>query len=479
MSTSTICSQASTVSSSTFVVHLRTLRQLLASGAGRLRTLQPIERLDVMQLERFISELETGCYRISPANWIRVRTRLFDMRVQEFGNQQLHDARTPDENRYALDNMPESPRLTWHSYIEGHVVGLEDGRLAKRIDVSRAIPFCGVRVPVVLSDVERAQDAVSRVRWITGPRQCVVCHGYHLDWTAAAEHHDEQHVSESPDNTEIHCPKCQGISMRFEREGMVLITHCLCGWEGTTSLLGLDQSIVEDNLQAVLSAPTRDCEDEPDVLVVDASGDERQHEGCHEGDESDVYLEEAEEGDLVQALEQMSDGTDLPVAESTDDDSDVDTVLTREMVTFWASPEQIGLRRRLLDATMRGQLTRSSSASVDDPESLTASRERLGLIWMVAATLTHSCPRLSVDEQNEFVLWLVGCADDELRQYLPEGAEECELPHVYAKIRAWMRTCGIYVKKFHSRTAGVRILSRQFGVSEAAFRTAVDMMAAA
>ena len=493
-----------TVQSSRFLANFRSLRQMIATSS--LRGLRPIERLDEMQLRRLMDELETGRYRISPANWMRLRDRVHVMELQEFGNRQLRNARTADENRYDMDNMPLSPDMRGAStHVRGQVVCLEDGRLAKRVDRLRAIPFCGLQVPVRLSDLERAQDGKSLVRWITGSVQCRRCDGYHLP-AQTLKTAQESHVStdastgllESDDSSsnamvsEIRCPHCQGPSLNFAREGMVLIAHCLCGWEGITSLLGLDATLVAQNTQSVLAALVRDVQDEEELLMPTNDWDGMAEQlVTDEGDGQD--FEESEAGDLVDTLVGMTEGTETS-AESTEssegtadqDEADpdalevLDAVMTSQLVQFWASSEHVGLRRMLLDRTMCGQLTPrnvSSDSDQTDCELTAVSRDRLGLVWMVAATLTSACSRFTFTQQEEFVSWLLASTDAELRMFLPEGAEELPMPNVYAKIRSWMRYCRQRVQKFHSVSAGVRILSRQFGVSETAFRTAIHMNA--
>ncbi len=466
---------------STRMQGLRQSRVLLPG----LSSLKPVERLDDMQLERLMMELETGRYRISPANWMRLRERLYYMQVHEFGNRQLRNERTADENRYDQDNLPLAPDLMWRSKIRGHVIGLEDGRLARRVDHLRAIPYCGLQVPVWLSDVERAQDGISLVRWITGPMQCARCEGYHLGASPSGSSVTVPRAQETS-SAEITCPHCHGESLRFEREGMVLIAHCLCGWEGVTSLLGLDAQVVAQNLHSVLAAPIRDVEDEEESLMPRTNWDGMVDTQVEASEEE---FEESEAGDLVETLVGMTEGTETsaehtePSESAADDIQDemdaLDAVMTRDMVQFWASPAHIGLRRLLLDYTMRGQLTPSwlVERSEANPEHVVVSRERLGLIWMVAATLTQACGRFSLTQQEEFVAWLIESSDDELRQFLPEGTEELPLPNVYAKIRSWMRSCRQRVIKFRSQSAGVRLLSRQFGVSETAFQTAITMIA--
>ncbi len=447
-----------------------------------LRVMKPVERLDEDQLMELMSMIESGRFRISSANWLRLRERAHFVALHEFGNRQLRNARTAEENRYEEDNRPESPNLTWKSEgIRGMVIGLEDGRIARRIDAERAIPFCGLLSPVWLSDVERRQDGVSRVRWVTGPVQCSRCDGYHLSSKPALQESLPPAAVSPEADEEISCPHCHGISLRFEREGLLLTAHCLCGWESTTSLIGLDQRIVEDNTRSILAASVRDVEDETDVLVLDT---EEKAVGVLEEGSTEEEFEELESGDLMDALVGMTDGSenagisDASTVSGVPDDLDeidLDAVMTREMVQFWTSWEHVDLRRLLLDYTMRGEL--SPSMSMDETGS--ASCDRLALIWMVAATLTQGCGRMSPQQREELVLWLVQSPDDVLRQFLPEGAEDISLPNVYAKIRSWMRSCRQRVVKFRSESAGVRLLSRQFGVSETAFRTAIRLMAVA
>jgi hypothetical protein len=111
------------------------------------------------------------------------------------------------------------------------------------------------------------------------------------------------------------------------------------------------------------------------------------------------------------------------------------------------------------------------------PSELSASTDRLALIWTVAALLTESCARFSDREMQDFVNWLIQSRDAELRMFLPHGLQDMPLPNAYAKIRSWMRSCAQRVRGFRSRAAGVRILAPKFGVSERAFARAVELIA--
>ena len=466
----------------------RSLRTLLAqtdATSHAMRSRRPVERLDELQLGRLIAELETGRYRIAPANWYRLRDLRFQAETQEFSNRLMRNARTADENRYDEEHAPLPPTCSRSS--SGHVnqiVGLEDGRLARRLDLSRAFPLCGLRVPVVLSEIEQranAHDGMSRVRWITGSIQCARCGGLHLS------PHDAESTPADPvahPEPELTCPHCHGTSLDATREGMVLTLHCLCGWHSFTSLLNLDEATVAQNTQRVLAAPVRDVDDE-DVyssLTTDWTGMAERVVTEEMADSDEDQFDESEEGDLVEALVGMTEDTegsegsdDLSATASdllrkeTEAMEDAEALLVRSLVGFWSSKEQIALRRLLLDRTMCGVLAPTSE--------LSASTDRLGLIWMVAALLTESCARFSDRDMQDFVNWLIQSRDAELRMFLPDGLQEMPLPNAYAKIRSWMRSCAQRVRGFRSRAAGVRMLAPKFGVSERAFARAVELIA--
>lgn len=466
----------------------RSLRTLLAqtdATSHGLRSRRPVERLDEMQLGRLIAELETGRYRIAPATWYRLRELRFHAETNEFSNRLMRNARTAEENRYDEENAPLPPTCSRSS--SGHVnqiVGLEDGRLARRLDLSRALPLCGLRVPMVLSAIEQranAQDGISRVRWITGSRQCARCGGFHLS------QHDAVSTPAAPvthTDAELTCPHCHGTSLDATREGMVLTLHCLCGWQALTSLLNLDEATVAQNTQCVLAAPVRDVDDEEvsTSLTTEWTGMAERVVTEEREDTEEEQFDESDEGDLVEALVGMTEDTEgshasdessataselLP--QETEAMDDADALLVRSLVGLWSSKEQMALRRLLLDRTMCGVLASPSEES--------ASVDRLALIWTVAALLTESCFRFSDREQQDFVNWLIQRTDAELRMFLPDGFQEIPLPNAYAKIRSWMRSCAQRIRGFRSRAAGVRMLAPKFGVSERAFAQAVDLIA--
>ncbi len=475
----------SAAKTSWFLANYRSLKSLLMEGASTLRSRRPVERLDDMQLGRLIAELETGRYRINPVNWYRLRDLRFQAETQEFSNRLMRNARTADENRYDEENAPLPPTCSRSSSGQANqIVGLEDGRLARRLDLSRALPLCGLRVPMVLSDLEQranAHDGISRVRWITGSSQCARCGGFHLS------HHDAESTPAAPvahPEAELTCPHCHGTSLDATREGMVLTLHCLCGWHALTSLLNLDEATVAQNTQRVLAAPVRDVDDEEvySSLTTDWTGMAERVVTEEMADSDEDQFDESEEGDLEEALVGMtedaegsegSDGSSATASalllKETEAMEDADALLVRSLVGLWSSREQIALRRLLLDRTMCGVLAPTSE--------LSASTDRLALVWTVAALLTESCARFSDREMQDFVNWLIQSRDAELRMFLPDGLQEMPLPNAYAKIRSWMRSCAQRVRGFRSRAAGVRMLAPKFGVSERAFAQAVDLIA--
>lgn len=483
----TITTLTGLTTTSVLRANYRSLRTLLAqtdATSHAMRSRRPVERLDELQLGRLIAELETGRYRIAPANWYRLRELRFHAETQEFSNRLMRNARTAEENRYDEENAPLPPSCSRSSSGQAtQIVGLEDGRLARRLDLSHALPLCGLRVPMALSAIEQranAHDGISRVRWITGSRQCTRCGGHHLS------HHDAVSTPAVPvahPEAELTCPHCHGTSLDATREGLVLTLHCLCGWHAFTSLLNLDEATVAQNTQRVLAAPVHDVDDEEvySSLTTEWTGMAERVVTEEMADEEDQF-DESDEGDLVEALVGMTEDTEG--SEGSDDSSatasellpqeteameDAEALLVRSLVGLWSSREQIALRRLLLDRTMCGVLA--------SPSELSASTDRLALIWTVAALLTESCVRFSDREMQDFVNWLIQRRDAELRMFLPEGLHEMPLPNAYAKIRSWMRSCGQRVRGFRSRTAGVRILAPKFGVSERAFAQAVELIA--
>lgn len=473
---------------SLFLANYRSLKRLLTltdGGSQALRYRRPVERLDEWQLGRLIAELETGRYRISPANWYRLRDLRFQAETHEFSNRLMRHARTADENRYDEDNAPMPPNCSRSSQGQANqIVCLEDGRLARRVDLFRALPLCGLRIPVVLSEIEQranAQDGVSRVRWVTGSVQCARCGGFHLSHREPVSTPTAQATQT---DAEVTCPHCHGTSLDATREGMVLSLHCLCGWQAFTSLLNLDEATVARNTQSVLVAPVRDVEDEEvhTSLTTDWTRMAERVVTEDVSEEGEEQCDESEEGDLVEALVGMTEDTED--SEGSDESSaaasetllkdmeameDAEALLVRSLVGFWSSKEQLTVRRLLLDRTMCGVLAPATETS--------ASVDRLALIWTVAALLTDSCARLSDQEPQEFVNWLLQRSDAELRMFLPEDLQEIPLPNTYAKIRSWMRSCAQRVRGFRSRAAGVRLLAPKFGVSERAFATAIDLIA--
>lgn len=471
---------------SLFLTNFRSLKQLLTrpgTSSRSMRQNRPVERLDEYQLDQVIAELETGRYRINPENWYRLHDQRYHLQMLEFSNRLMRNARTADENRYDEENEPTPPSCVRISHgYSGQVVCLEDGRLAKRIDQTRAMALCGVRTPLVLSEREQRanrHDGISLVRWITGSVQCSRCQGYHLSPVESVPTPESSVELSGP---EIVCPHCHGTSLDVTRDGMVLNIHCLCGWYAFRSLLNLEADVVAQNTRSVLAAPVCDVEDEEEVLdlTTEWTGIAERRVDNEPEWMNEEQSDESEEGDLVEALVGMTEDTES--SRDSDDRSadesvqrlqeaevmeETEALLIRSVVGLWSSREQLTLRRLLLDRTMCGVLTASTETS--------ASIDRLALIWTVAAILTESVSRLSGREQHEFVEWLVESSDAELRAFLPEDLQDMALPNVYVKIRSWMRSCAQRVQSFRSRAAGIRFLAPKFGVSERAFETAVAL----
>ncbi len=164
-----------------------------------------VARLEKEDVQALLEECRTGNHRIHPVNLYNLEQRLAEMEEVDWSNRLMQTARTPLENRYDEEHQPTEPRVpVLRRRYRSVYVTLRDGRRARRLDTSRAMPLCGLQTPVVLSEEERRGGT-----WITGPRQCPMCFGYHLP-----RPQPENPVSLSRSHIRIHTtslPPVQGV----------------------------------------------------------------------------------------------------------------------------------------------------------------------------------------------------------------------------------------------------------------------------
>lgn len=477
-------------------------------------------RLDLDQLDSMIRELESGFHLVHPSTLVAVQQHRFGVKLTEYGNQRMHDARTPYENRYEDDReldvgasevLPRcwtsdptarpkrSPevqailatesdplRYAWHYQMwryQNRLVTLEDGRWAYRLDASRAQPLCGVLGTMRLSEIEtRANEnpAVGHVVWITGSVQCSECGGMHGHPRPTVPAVVKPTVMEPVET----CGHCQSTALETIVYGrapyQIIDRHCVnCGWYPVAAITNLPLSVIEANLQA---APARFSElSTSECLQTQlevVSGDEVGHEPepLSETDqdefpsldvESDslVFGEESateEEGDASPLSDEMEVvSTDIPA---------YDELLISLQMALWKNRHAKFLRGYLLDMTMRGTGLRDHA--------------RRDLVWAVASAQTGSYEQMDKAEQRQLGRFILKRTDEELRSLLPEVELTTELttgqrvrcvPPMDGWLQQWRQACVKKRRSFIYLKAAARRLAPYFGVYQQTFIRAVGM----
>ncbi len=461
---------------------LNAIRSILSKAPSTVRAhVTHVARLEQEDVQALLEECRTGNHRIHPVNLYRLERRLAEMEEVDRSNRLMQRARTPLENRYDEEQEPIEPRIPVirHRYRSEYVT-LRDGRRARRSDVSRAMPLCGLQVPVVLSEEERRGGT-----WITGPRQCPMCFGYHLPRPQAITQAQPVH---SVEPAQPACPRCKAPVVLERvvsgtREWGILERNCPCGWSETSTLLPAeDQS---QNELALSRAPVRDDDQEPDPVLVDIAqefaevatlgsveaedllfGEVPEVDQGDEKDSVDINvasLSEGEKSDDAGAEE----GSDEAASEGKEvsEQEDADDMLIALQNRFWQSLSVKALRCGLLEAAILGRL----------------SGKRMDLVWAAASATAESCIRMKEREQREVAQWLVAAPEDVLWKLLPEADLLTEittegmqriLPPVSVKIERWKYSCRVKLARFMYPQAGIRILAPKFGVSQAVFQKA-------
>lgn len=468
---------------------LTALRQILAQAPKSFDYhLYRWSRLDRTALRVLIQEVEEGKHRIHRQNLDQLRRRLYAMEMVEYSNRLSRNARTPEENRYEDEQAPEEPNYLSGRWIErGHYVALEDGRIARRLDAFRALPLCGLRIPVELSEVERAangHDGISRVRWITGSSQCQRCDGYHVTDSvpvsapALLRHHD---------SAIRHCRRCESTAVETHWIGTLRYgfeeVHCsLCGdrhalttlpqlseEESAANELSLLRAPMPFNIEEATDSPTNTTRDE---TLVSVGEDE-------DLDTVDDMMELGEGGEIdqlfVEGLTQLESDMDRQVTHLDEAHQDTDEPLHDEEPLAPADDQLIMLQNKLWEHRSLKPL-RCALLEVVMTQDLPATR--VDLMWAAASVLVESCEGMKGTQQKEVAMWLVTATDDDLRNVLPSTDLMTELtmeitplvlPPVTGKIKHWRSACRIRLARFQYPRAGARILAPKFGVSETVF----------
>lgn len=459
---------------------LTAIRNILSKAPSTVRAhVTHVARLEQEDVQALLEECRTGNHRIHPVNLYRLEWRLAEMEGVDWSNRLMQTARTPWENRYDEEQEPIEPRIAvLRRRYRSEYVTLRDGRRARRVDLSRALPLCGLQVPVVLSEEERRGGT-----WITGPRQCPICFGYHLPRPQPENQNPLARASVAPQPA---CPRCKA-SVVLERvvsgtsESGILERSCLCGWSETTTLLSAEDQA--QNELALSRVAVRD--EEPDSMLGDVAQEFAEVAALGSVEAEDLLFGEVPETDREE--DQDSEKTDAaslstdersseePIEESSDEaaladqdvseQEDADDMLIALHNRFWQSLSVKALRCGLLEATILGRLSGS----------------RMDLVWAAASATADSCIRMKEREQREVAEWLVAAPEDVLWKLLPEADLLTEittqrgqpvLPPVTVKIDRWKYACRVKLARFRYPQAGIRLLAPKFGVSQTVFQKA-------
>lgn len=459
---------------------LTAIRNILSKAPSTVRAhVTHVARLEQEDVQALLEECRTGNHRIHPVNLYRLERRLAEMEGVDWSNRLMQTARTPWENRYDEEHAPIEPRIAvLRRRYRSEYVTLRDGRRARRVDLSRAMPLCGLQVPVVLSEEERRGGT-----WITGPRQCPICFGHHLPRPQAITNVQPDHSVEPPQPA---CPRCKA-SVVLERlisgtsEAGIQERSCLCGWSETRTLLSAEDQL--QNELALSRAVVRDDDQEPDPIFADIAQEFAEVAALGSIEGEDLLFGEMPEADLRDETE--SDHTDTaslasdemseddpaeeasdeaaPEGEAGSEQEDADDALIALQNRFWQSLSVKALRCGLLEATVLGHL----------------SGNRVDLVWAAASATADSCIRMKEREQREVAQWLVAAPEDVLWKLLPEADLLTEittqrvqpvLPPVSVKIDRWKYACRVKLARFRYPQAGIRILAPKFGVSQTVFQ---------
>ena len=458
------------------------IRHILATTPKRFQIrMSRWGRLDQSGLLALVQELEEGNHLVQPQTLYALRQRLYEMETVEFSNRLSRVARTPEEDRYEEEHEPEAPRRpvrTWRGRAQ--YVCLQDGRRAKRLDLFRALPLCGLRSPVVLSEVEQHGGA-----WQTGSKQCPVCYGHHL--------HDRptpsvQSPVEATQKTYPVCGHCQSPILLTQWIGTSRYgfgeVHCRCGYSVFQESVGVDlpaedlvtneailasRSFQHDLDELTATVPLNDCIEASLSEIQEPSIPEvmfEQVERYGEADVDEMYAEGMTE--LTLDCEESVDATDEDI-QNADDPAQIDHTLPdhdEHLVALqnklWENRYLKPLRCALLEAVIAQDLP----------------SPRVDLLWAAASVLVESCEGMKGTQQKDVAMWLVAATDRDLRDLLPSTdlmteltteTTEHVLPPVTGKIKQWRTACRIRLARFHYPRAGARILAPKFGVSEAVF----------
>lgn len=365
------------------------------------------------------------------------------------------ERRLSGETRFAdEDPKPEFPLIIKRSNRPNapRFAVLPNGRRVLILDAHRVYFLCGITGVLTLEEAK-----VQNHRRL-GYRTCPGCQGKHLpEASAAASDVSTVAVSQYPSES---CPKCLAPkAASYIAEGPDHSRCLLCGRYEYASASGqlTDQEMdrnedaiasmlfAQGDLEDTFPSPGDDSSEESDDL--DLEGSRAEGEGDDDGFKG-LDLHEEELADLL--------------ADTSQDLADLGDRMHKPAFEFFVSHHP--LRKRLIDVALRG---------ADHSESRMA-------LWAAAGRILGMCAHCPNEEESASISeWLLTLSDEDLstlagdpdaRHPLLQHPSPDAFQSTDSLLLPLVKHFKEQLRRFRSKEAGCRLLSRDHGLSEEALR---------
>ena len=366
------------------------------------------------------------------------------------------ERRLSGETRFAdEDPKPEFPLIIKRSQRAGapRFAVLPNGRRVLLLDAHRVYFLCGI------AGVLSLEEAKARNHTRTGYRLCPGCQGKHLPPIATTTSEaGAVAVSQSPSET---CPKCHAPkASSYILDGPDHSRCLLCGrydyYAAPDQLTDEERDQNEDAIASMLFA-------QGDLEVTVPSLEDDLSEESVEGD-PDRHLMDAQDGeDCVKGLDLHEEELADLLANTSQDLADLGDRMHKPAFDLFLTSHP--LRKKLIDLALRG---------VDHTESRMA-------LWAAAGRILEVSPRsLSEEDSKAISEWLLTLSDEDLS--LLAGDPDAHHPMLrHPSPAAFQPTDPLLLplikyfkeqlRRFRSKEAGCRLLSKDHGLSEEALRS--------
>lgn len=365
------------------------------------------------------------------------------------------ERRLSGETRFAdEDPRPEFPLIIKRSQRAGapRFAVLPNGRRVLLLDAHRVYFLCGIASVLSLEEAKAKND--TRL----GYRLCPGCQGKHLPPIAATTSEaGAVAVSHSPSET---CPKCHAPKVSsYIPDGPDHSRCLLCGrydyYAAPDQLTDEETDQNEDAIASMLFA-------QGDLEVTVPSPEDDLSEESVEGD-PDRHLMDAQDGeDCVKGLDLHEEELADLLANTSQDLADLGDRMHKPAFELFLTSHP--LRKKLIDLALRG---------ADHTESRMA-------LWAAAGRILEVSTRSLSEEDSEAIAeWLLTLSDEDLS--ILAGDPDAHHPMLqHPSPAAFQPTDPLLLplvmhfkeqlRRFRSKDAGCRLLSKDHGLSEEALR---------